>query len=192
MNANESYFEASSVKSNETGQLLDALVSFSRRYVVMSGAQAIAVAVWTLHTHALDACEQSPYLAITSAEKRSGKTRLLDTLELLVARPWRVVMPSEAVVFRKIDAHKPTLLLDEVDAIFNPKAGANVEGLRALLNAGNRPGTQVPRCVGQSQTLTDFSVFCAKAIAGIKDLPETGRRSRGSDPSEAAGAERAC
>jgi hypothetical protein len=76
-------------------------------------------------------------------------------------------------VFRKIDADPPpTLLLDEVDAIFNPKNG-NTEGLRALLNAGNRPGTKVPRCVGPSQKLTDFSVFCPKALAGIRDLPDT-------------------
>ena len=121
----------------------------------------------------LDGCEQSPLLAITSAEKRSGKTRLLDVLELLVANPWRVITPSEAVVFRKIDEDSPTLLLDEADAIFNPKANGNTEGLRALLNAGNRAGTMVPRCVGPTQQLKSFSVFCPKALAGIRDLPET-------------------
>jgi hypothetical protein len=154
-------------------ELLDALATFLRRYVAMSASQAAAVALWVVHTYALDACEQSPLLAITSAERRSGKTRLLDVLEVLVANPWRVVTPSEAVVFRKLHADRPTLLLDEVDAIFNPKAGANAEGLRALLNAGNRPGTMVPRCVGPSQTLVSFKVFGAKALAGIKDLPDT-------------------
>jgi len=114
-------------RSNEGEQLLDSLVSFLRRYVVMSEPQAIAVALWVVDTHALDAAEQSPLLAITSAEKQSGKTRLLDVLELLVAKPWRVITPSEAVVFRKIDADTPTLLLDEVDAIFGPKANSNVE-----------------------------------------------------------------
>jgi hypothetical protein len=158
---------------SEGEQLLDSLVSFLRRYVVMSEPQAIAVALWVAHTHALDAAEQSPLLAITSAEKQSGKTRLLDVLELLVAKPWRVITPSEAVVFRKIDADTPTLLLDEVDAIFGPKANSNVEGLRALLNAGNRPGTMVPRCVGPSQELKSFEVFCPKALAGIRDLPDT-------------------
>jgi Protein of unknown function (DUF3631) len=158
---------------SEGAHLLDALIVFARRYVVMSDSQAVAVALWTVHTHALDGCEQSPLLAITSAEKRSGKTRLLDVLELLVSNPWRVITPSEAVVFRKIDADSPTLLLDEVDAIFNPKANGATEGLRALLNAGNRAGTMVPRCVGPSQALTSFSVFCPKALAGIRDLPET-------------------
>ena len=158
---------------SEGEQLLDSLVSFMRRYVVMSEPQGIAVALWIVHTHTLDAAEQSPLLAITSAEKQSGKTRLLDVLELLVAKPWRVITPSEAVVFRKIDADTPTLLLDEVDAIFGSKANSNVEGLRALLNAGNRPGTMVPRCVGPSQELKSFEVFCPKALAGIRDLPDT-------------------
>jgi hypothetical protein len=162
------------MEGSDTALLLDVIVTVVRRFVVMSEPQAVAVALWIAHSHVLDACEASPYLAITSAEKRSGKTRLLDVLELLVARPWRVVIPSEAVVFRKIDAvPPPTFLLDEVDAIFNPKNG-NVEGLRALLNAGNRPGTKVPRCVGPSKDkLKDFSVFCPKAIAGIRDLPDT-------------------
>jgi Protein of unknown function (DUF3631) len=93
-------------------------------------------------------------------------------LEILVANPWKVITPTEAVVFRKIDGDRPTLLLDETDAIFGKKA-ENHEGLRALLNAGNRRGTFVPRCVGTSQTLVSFSVFCPKAIAGIGELPDT-------------------
>jgi hypothetical protein len=81
-------------------------------------------------------------------------------------------MPSEAVLYRKIDASAPTLLLDETDAIFDKSNGSG-EPLRALLNAGNRRGTSVPRCVGPSQQLVDFGVFCAKALAGIGALPDT-------------------
>jgi hypothetical protein len=42
----------------------------------MSAAQADAAALWVAHTHAFEAAEQTSYLAISSAEKRSGKTRL--------------------------------------------------------------------------------------------------------------------
>src|SRR5215207_5611240 len=87
---------------NDGALVLADVVAFLRRFVVMTPAQATAAALWVVHGYALDACEASPLLAITSAEKRSGKTRLLDVLELLVANPWRVVMPSEAVVFRKL------------------------------------------------------------------------------------------
>jgi Protein of unknown function (DUF3631) len=156
----------------ELGQLLDELLSFVQSYVVMSAAQADAVALWTAHTHALDAFETTPFLAVTSPEKRCGKTRLLDVLELVVARPWRAVMPSEAVLYRKIESSQPTLLLDETDAIFNLGNG-NTEPLRALLNAGNRRGTFVPRCVGPTQQISDFAIFCSKALAGIGQLPDT-------------------
>jgi hypothetical protein len=158
--------------SAHLAELLDATRAFIRDYVVVSEAQADALVLWTAHTHALDAFETTPFLAVTSPEKRCGKTRLLDALELVVANPWRTIMPSEAVLFCKIDAVGPTLLLDEVDAIFNPRNG-NTEPLRALLNAGNRRCTKVPRCVGPTQALVDFDVFCAKVLAGIGVLPET-------------------
>jgi hypothetical protein len=152
--------------------LLGFVEGFVRRFVVMQEAQAVAVTLWAAHTHVLDAFETTPYLSVTSATKRCGKSRLFDELELLVARPWKVVTPSEAVVFRKIEADKPTLLLDEIDAIFKDKNG-NTEPLRALLNAGNRRGTKVPRCVGPTMQLVSFGVFCAKALAGIGHLPDT-------------------
>ena len=50
------------------------------------------------------------------------------------------------------------------------------EGLRALLNAGNRRGVTVPRCVGDQQELVDFPVFCPKVLAGIGSaVPDTVR-----------------
>ena len=64
--------------------LLDDVARFVRRFVVLTEAQADTLALWVAHTHAFEAAETTPYLAITSAEKRSGKTRLLEVLELLV------------------------------------------------------------------------------------------------------------
>jgi len=157
----------------ELASLLDITVATIRRYVVLDDACSVAATLWVAHTHVFEAFATTPYLSVTSAEKRCGKTRLFDVLSLLVARPWRAISPSEAVVFRKIQADRPTLLLDEVDAIFGPKANGNAEALRSLLNAGNRRGTTVPRCVGASFTLTDFNTFCPKALAGIGELPET-------------------
>ena len=84
------------------------------------------------------------------------------------------MQPSTAVLFRKIEKDHPTLLLDEADAIFSSR-GEQYEPLRAVLNAGVRRGTVVPRCVGEGarQQLVDFEVFCPKAIAAIGDLPDT-------------------
>ncbi len=162
-------------ESESAARLLNAIGTFVRRFVVISQAQADVIALWVLHTWAITAADVTLFLAITSAEMRSGKTRLLEVLELLVRRPWRAISPSEAVLFRKVSAQEPTLLLDETDAIFSPKAKEN-EGLRALLNAGNRRGATVDRCISGGRgeiRLETFSVFCPRALAGIGKLPAT-------------------
>ena len=158
----------------ELGELLDELAGFVRRFVVMSTAQCDAAALWIAHTRCFDASEQTPYLAISSAEKRSGKTRLLEVLELLVARPWLTGRVTAAVLARKVDAEKPTLLLDESDAAFNGDK-EYAEALRGLLNTGHRRGGKSTVCVGQGAEMgyKDFSTYCPKAIAGIGRLPDT-------------------
>jgi len=156
-------------------QALDDVEAFIRRYVVFgSGAQAVAVALWTAHTHAFAAAEATPYLSVTSPEKRSGKTRLQEVLELLVARPLRTSNISTAALFREIDAQSVTGFFDEADAIFSRK-GDTAEELRGILNAGHRKGATVARCVGEGKSMRThrFSVFCPKLIAAIGQLPDT-------------------
>jgi hypothetical protein len=81
---------------------------------------------------------------------------------------------SDAALFRAIGQMGPTLLFDEVDAIYGAKA-RDREDLRGLLNAGYRRGAVVLRMGGKSMTaLETFPVFAAKAFAGIGDcLPDT-------------------
>jgi hypothetical protein len=121
-----------------------------------------------LHTHAFDGAHATPYLVIRSAVKRGGKTRLEEVLGLLVRGPWRIAAASESALFRKISAERPALLLDEVDAIWGARA-EGTEPIRAILNAGNRPGVAVSRVVGEGANLrpVDFSVYCPKILAGI-------------------------
>jgi Protein of unknown function (DUF3631)/Toprim-like len=155
-------------------EALAQIVSFLRRYVVLAPEQADAIALWVVHTHAFEAAEATPYLAITSAEKESGKTRLLETLELLVAKPWLTGRATPAVLTRKIDAEEPTLLLDESDAAFGGEK-EYAEVLRGILNTGYRRGgkTSVAVATGRDFSYRDLSTFSAKAIAGIGKLPDT-------------------
>ena len=148
--------------------------AFIRRYVVLSDEQAAAVALWVAHTHAFEAAAATPYLAISSAEMESGKTRLIEALELLVANPWFTSHTTAAALTRKIDLSTPTLLLDESDAAFGGDK-AYAETLRGVLNAGHRRGGAVTVCAGQGAqfTVKDLGAFCPKAIAGIGSLPDT-------------------
>jgi Protein of unknown function (DUF3631) len=150
--------------------VLDEVAAGFRRYVV-AGLEAVdAVTLWIAHTWCFEVFGLSPLLPFSSPVERSGKTTAMKALRELVRNPWSVITPSEAVVFRKIARDHPTLLLDEYDAIFNQK---EQEPLRAILNAGNEPDTKVPRCVGPRLELTDFEIYCPKALAGIGKLPRT-------------------
>lgn len=157
--------------------LLDDIMRFVRRFVVLRSEQLIANALWIVHTHANAAADATPYLNITSAEKRSGKTRLLEVLELLVARPWRTGRTSAAALVRKIDLEESTLLLDESDAAFKGDREYG-EALRGILNDGHRRGGSATLCVGKGADIKvrEFRVFGPKAIAGIGNaLPDTVR-----------------
>src|SRR5262245_43275649 len=133
-----------------TDPLVRDLCAYVRKYIIATHDEILVLVLWVLHTYVYDLYPQTPYLAVTSPDKGCAKTRILEVRELLVRRPWRVAVPSEAVLFRHIHNTKPTLLLDETDTIFNPRMQDRYEGHRAILNSGNRQGSTVPRCVGTS------------------------------------------
>ena len=168
----ERYFEGGERGDAVRGIPLEDVRRFVLRFVVVDNYQADAAALWTAHTHIFDAFGVTPYLAITSAEKRSGKTRLLEVLELLVCEPLQTANISDAALFRMVAEVKPTLLMDEVDAVFKAR---DREELRGLLNAGYKHGSVAHRMGGaNNRDLQTFSVFCPKAFAGIGDcLPDT-------------------
>ena len=159
----------------DTGDLLDGVSAFIERFVVPPSTSATtALALFVLHTWAIEAAEATAYMVVTSAEKGSGKTRVLEVLGYLVREPWHTVGVSEAALFRKIEQDEPCLLLDEIDAIFGNNS-ERTEPLRAALNAGNRRGGRVTRCIPPKMELGEFSVFCPKVLAGIDTgrLPDT-------------------
>ncbi len=162
-------------ESENGAALLDDVMTFFQRFVALSLAQARACALWVVHSHAFDAAETTPYLNVSSAEKQSGKTRLLEALELIVARPWLTARTSVAALIRKVATDHATMLLDESDAAFQGDK-TYVEALRGILNAGYRRGASATLCVsdGRNFETKDFDVFSAKAFAGIGDrLPDT-------------------
>jgi len=162
------------VSSDSPGEILSRLVTMLQRFVAMSPSQADIVSLWIFHTHALESANVTGYLSITSAEKRCGKTRLLEILELLVVQPWFTGRATAAVLVRKIDEVRPTLLLDESDTALRDDS-EYADTLRGVLNLGYKRGGKTSCCVGDRGSLSyqDFSVFCPKAIAGIGSLPDT-------------------
>jgi len=155
--------------------LLNDVDRFIRRFCALPDEHSFtAVALWTAHTHMVEHFHTTPRLMMSSPEAASGKTRVLEVLDLLVPESMMSLSASPAAIFRTLADRQITLLFDEVDAIWSKKGkDDNHEDLRALLNAGYKRGASIPRCVGPKHEVVPFKVYCAVALAGLGDLPDT-------------------
>ncbi len=154
--------------SQNGAALFDDLAALYRKHVVLPPHGDVACALWTIHAYAVAAAAYSPRLAVTSAVKRSGKTRVLKTARGVVPRPLSTENASTSALFRTVEAKHPTLLIDEYDAF----AEASEEH-RGLLNAGYERGATFLRSEGDDHEPRAFDVFGPVAIAKIGAFPST-------------------
>lgn len=160
--------------STEGAELLDELRDALTRYVVFPDLHAAnAVTLWIAATHVQPAWEHAPRLVITAPEKRCGKSRLLDIVEATCYDPLITVNASVAAVVRSISLDPPTLLVDESDTIFGPKASKDNEDLRGILNAGHQRNRPAIRFNVNSDSVQKLHTFAMAALAGIGDMPDT-------------------
>jgi hypothetical protein len=157
-------------------ELLMNVYEFLGRFVVYpSEAAHIAHTLWIAHSYFMDSWESTPRIAFLSPEPGSGKSRALEVTEPLVLRPVHAVNTTPAYLFRKVsnEAGLPTILYDEIDTVFGPKAKDN-EDIRGMLNAGHRKGAVAGRCVTKGKTIVteELPAYCAVALAGLDDLPD--------------------
>jgi Protein of unknown function (DUF3631) len=148
--------------------LLDDLAAAIRRHVVLSDHARDACALWVVHTYLTDRFLISPRLGVRSPTKGCGKTLLLDVLDRVVARPLSTANVTAAAIFRVIEAHRPTLLVDEADTFLYDN-----DELRGVLNSGHRKGGSVLRTVGDDHEPRSFATYAPCVIALIGALPDT-------------------
>ena len=161
----------------EPGAALDAVADFLDRFVAWPSEHArVASALWVAHTYLIESFDSTPRLAFLSPEPGSGKTRALEVIGSLVRHPMHAINCTPAALFRSVADldRRPTILFDEIDTIFGPRAKDNEE-VRGFLNAGHRRSGVAYRCVGlgSSQKVAAFPAFAAVAVAGLDDLPAT-------------------
>lgn len=158
-------------------EALDAVAGFLDRFVVWpTGHARVATALWVAHTYLIEEFDSTPRLAFLSPEPGSGKTRALEVIGSLVRHPMHAINATPAALFRSVADldRRPTILFDEIDTIFGPKAKDNEE-VRGFLNAGHRRSGVAYRCagLGTNQRVAAFPAFAAVAVAGLDDLPGT-------------------
>lgn len=149
--------------------LLHEISATVQRFIICQPETARATALWIAFSWAVDHVDVAPLAVITAPEKRCGKSQLLNLIAQLSRRPLVASNISPAALYRVIEAHAPTLLIDEADAFMKDN-----EELRGVINSGHtRQSAYVIRTVGDDHEPKQFSTWGAKAISGIGQLSET-------------------
>jgi hypothetical protein len=167
--------------NDKTKNILDDLYKFLGRFIVYPNEHAhVMHTLWIAHTHLIEAFDTTPRLLIVSAEKGSGKTRLLEITKLLVRNPLASMNMSYSTMYTAIDnaikekQPTPTVLLDEIDRLFEKR---DTSDMTALLNAGWQRGQQVARTLYDKgkRSVEKFEVFCPVLMCGIDKgrIPDT-------------------
>lgn len=158
-------------------EILDLLEQAFRRWTIQQTDQDYeALALWCMATHAARHFDYAPRLVLTSAEKRSGKSRTLEIAAALAYKPMMTASVSAAALYRSVpdDGGTITVFVDEADTVFGRNAGSETaEALRGFINAGFRRGNPTIRCEGPSNVVKEYHTFSPVALAAIGRLPDT-------------------
>lgn len=150
--------------NDSTDIIVQKVAAFIKRFVFLRNeTHYLLIAVWVIQTYLSDCFDFAGYLFAHSPEPESGKTRLLETLNLLAHNSSGILIsPSEAVLFRT--ARDCTQLLDEVDSW-----GLKID-LKGVLNAGFQKEGIIKRMEQKAtggHRVLDFPVYGPRALAGI-------------------------
>ncbi len=154
----------------DLAKLLNELESLFTKHLALPDHASEALALWVLHTYVADASFITPRLAITSPEKRCGKSTLLELVAAVTCKPLIASNITAPALFRTVEIARPTLFIDEADTFLREN-----EELRGVLNSGHGQSGSVIRTVelnGEHEPRR-FSTWCPVAIALIGELPGT-------------------
>ena len=149
----------------DPAQLLNEVSVTIKQFIVLDDHQANAATLWCSLTWFIDEVEVAPLAIINAPEKACGKTQLLTVMARMCDKPLPASNASASALFRAVELWKPTILIDEADTFFRDNAE-----LHGMVNAGYLKDGYVLRseAVGDSFEPRMFSVYSAKALAGIK------------------------
>lgn len=149
--------------------LINEIVRFLNKYIVLPEGADIAIALWICHAHCLNAFELSPILQIKSPSKGCGKSVLLGIVGKLLPLNISSGDVSSASMFRLIDKSQASICIDEADVSVN----GNNDFTKLLNSSYLKETARVLRCSGNDHNPRSFSSWGPKVVAGIGNLRDT-------------------
>jgi DNA polymerase I-like protein with 3'-5' exonuclease and polymerase domains len=149
-------------------ELVIEMEKFIRRFVVLEQSDYRIIPLAVLESYLVDCFNALGIIWVRSAEKRCGKSTLLDVMEKLVLRPLLCITASPASLYRLIEKYHPSLIVDEADNF-----GSENEDIRKIANGGYERGRRVPRVNNDTGEVELFDTFGFKILASIGSIHET-------------------
>ena len=100
-------------------ELLNELRDTFNRHVVLPDHAAATLALWAMHTYSCQLGRVSTYIALLSPVPECGKTTAASIAHHFCHKACTTAGITGPAIFRIIDKHSPTLLIDEVDTFIN-------------------------------------------------------------------------
>ena len=155
-------------KDTAGAQLIQHIETFLTDYVTFPDpAYSLPIALWIIGTFCFESFDTFPYFVITSATKRSGKTRLGEIISFCCNKPENFAAMTGPTFYRIIEQEKPTIIFDEAEKLSSEAAST----MRSVLNVGYRKGQSIPRTMGNK--VIRFDTYCPKAFILIGDVYDT-------------------
>lgn len=135
----------------------------ARHYRLLAG--------WILSTWVREDFDTATQIILRGPHE-SGKTRVLRLAKQLAYRGYAVTYATQATVYRLIEGHGVTLILDEAEGLLSDPLG------RAVVNSGYKRGMKVPKADGPGFEVNDYSPFGPKVFASTETPEELSTSSR--------------
>ncbi|MEM0343951.1 MAG: hypothetical protein QXU73_06885 [Thermoplasmata archaeon] len=161
------------LNKDDPGLLRDIGLFISEHVEFPDPKYSILLASWVVCSWISELMDYAPRL-VFYGPTRSGKSRALKVLKLLSYRSLDLLNPSGAALFRIIEQYRPTVLIDEYQALVGDRAGE----VDLLFKGGYENGCKVPRARREGKEIDFFEIFSFLAIA-TKKLPAEDLQNRG-------------
>jgi len=149
-----------------TKELLDETLAQIRRYIVIHDDAAAII-----HTVAIpfawvhdEVATFSPLLVVQGADMDEAKTTLCHIHSMMTPRQLVIGKPTGPTIYRLVDAHHPTLYVDNADKLL-----ARDRDLADIINLSWTRGTKIPRT--ERGVVHLYNPCCFKVMNGVDVLP---------------------
>ena len=152
------------------GDILEDLNSYLKKNIYMPSLDRKLNIIFLAYSYIWDRFNYAVYILLHSAEKRCGKSSMIDHMAELVPSQLKTSGGTSAAYLRAISVEKPVLFVDELDKTVKQDATADAELLQ-ILNSGFKRNNPIIKSIPKGKKgifdVEELDPFCPKVLGMI-------------------------